>query len=50
MIRNELKRKIEARKANFGMHKLFIIFPFVYSNMVVNYDKFNFLRQKIEFK
>ena len=33
------KDKIEARKAIFDMHKVFIICTFLYSNMVINYDK-----------
>jgi hypothetical protein len=31
------KIKIEARKANFDMRKVFIICTFVYSYMVINY-------------
>jgi aspartate/methionine/tyrosine aminotransferase len=40
------KDKIEARKAIFDMHKVFIICTFLYSNMVINYDKFNFFTSK----
>jgi hypothetical protein len=36
------KDKIEARKAIFDMHKVFIKCTFVYSNMFINYVKFKF--------
>jgi len=38
--------KIKARKAIFDMHKVFIMCNFVYSNMVINYDKFKFISSK----
>ncbi len=37
------KDKIKARKAIFDMHK---VCNFVYSNMVINYDKFKFFTSK----
>ena len=37
---------MEARKAFFDMHKVFITCTFVYSNMVINYDKFKFFMSK----
>ena len=40
------KDKIKARKAIFDVHKVFIICNFIYSNMVINYDKFKFFTSK----
>ena len=39
------KDKIKARKAIFDMRKVFIIYAFVFSNMVINYVKFKFLKK-----
>jgi hypothetical protein len=40
------KDKIEARKAIFDMHKVIIIYAFVYSNKDMNYVNLNFFRSK----
>ena len=40
------KDKIEARKAIFDMHKVFILCTFVYSYMDTNYVKFEFFTSK----
>jgi hypothetical protein len=44
------KDKIEARKAIFDKHKVFILCTFVYTNMVINYVNFNFFEKNIEIK
>ena len=46
MVKMNKNDKIEARKANFDMHKVFIICTFVYSNIDINYVNFKFLMSK----
>ncbi len=47
-IWSEMNKKdnIEARKAIFDMHKVFIICTFVYTNMVINYVNFKIFMSK----
>jgi hypothetical protein len=45
-LKTNKKDEIEARKAIFDMHKVFIICTFVYSNMVINYVNFKFFTPK----